>query len=329
MATIADVAKLAGLSRATVSRVINNHPYVTDKKKQLVYQAMKELEYYPNSSAQRLRKQKTDTIAVLVPNLTNPFFPFLIEGMEMIAVENHLQLLICQTQQDKDKELTFLNLLKTKQVDGLIFTAIKNDLETIASYQECGPIILCNEYQSEAKIPIIRLDQYKGSYMGTRFLIEKGHRNIAYCGGAEGELGADRQKGFMDAMKESRLEVDSKSMFRYPPSIDSGKKVLREILAMENKPTAIFAGSDEVAAGIVKEAKSFKLRIPEDIAVMGFDDLPIAELVEPSLTTIRQPVKGIGKKTMEIMISMLANPSTNIENQVYELPIELVIRESI
>ncbi|WP_088103258.1 LacI family DNA-binding transcriptional regulator [Halalkalibacter urbisdiaboli] len=329
MATIEDVAKLAGLSRSTVSRVINNHPYVTDRKKQLVYKAMKELEYYPNSSAQRLRKQRTDTIAVLVPRLTNPFFPFLIEGMEAIAVKNNLQLLICQTQQDKAKELNFLNLLKTKQVDGLIFTSIENEWATIASYQEGGPVLLCNEYKSEAKIPIIRLDQIKGSYIGARYLIEKGHKRIAYCGGMKTELGADRQKGFMNALREHNLEISENWIFRDLHSIECGKKLLREILAMEIRPTAVFSGSDEVGAGIIKEAKSLGLRIPDDIAVLGFDDQPIAELMEPALTTIRQPIKDMGKKTMEVMVSMLANEIKNNEKQVFELPIELIIRESV
>lgn len=329
MATIEDVARLAGLSRATVSRVINHHPYVTEKKKQLVYEAMKELEYYPNSSAQRLRKQKTDTIAVLVPRLTNPFFPFLIEGLEMIAVKHGLQLLICQTHQDKEKELSFLNLLKTKQVDGLIFTSIENNWATIAPYQEWGPIILCNEYKSEAKVPVVRLDQVKGSYLGTRHLMEKGHKKIAYCGGTISELGVDREKGFRAALEEFNLEMNDQWFFRDSYSIECGKDILRKIIAMKNRPTAIFTGSDEVAAGIIKEAKSSGMTIPNEIAVIGFDDQPIAELMEPSLTTIRQPTKDMGMKTMEVMLSMLANKVKSNEKRVYELPIELISRESV
>ncbi|TWI55902.1 LacI family DNA-binding transcriptional regulator [Halalkalibacter nanhaiisediminis] len=328
MATIEDVAKRAGLSRSTVSRVINHHPYVSEKKKKLVYDAMKELEYHPNSSAQRLRTQKTDTIAVLVPRLTNPFFPFLIEGLEMIAVEYGFQLLICQTHQDKEKELNFLNLLQTKQVDGLIFTSIENDWETIATYKECGPIILCNEYRSEATFPVVRLDQVKGSYLGTRHLIEKGHKKIAYCGGTASELGIDREKGFRKAINEFSLEVREEWVFRDPYSIDCGKRVLREIQVMEDRPTAIFTGSDEIAAGIIKQAKTLGVKIPEEIAVIGFDDQPIAELMEPTLTTIRQPIKEMGQKTMEVMLSMLNNPSGN-EKQIIELPIQVISRESV
>ncbi|KHF40881.1 LacI family DNA-binding transcriptional regulator [Halalkalibacter okhensis] len=328
MATIEDVAKLAGLSRSTVSRVINNHPYVTERKKQLVYQAMKELDYYPNSSAQRLRKQRTDTIAVLVPSLTNPFFPFLIEGLEIVAVENGLQLLICQTHQNKTKEYNYLQLLQTKQVDGLIFTSLENDWASIAPFKESGPIIMCNEYRSEATIPVVRLDQVKGSYLGAKHLIENGHKKIAYCGSNKGELGMDRQKGFLAALSESNIEMNSQWIFRDNPSIESGKKILRAILSLEDKPTAIFAGSDEVGAGMIKEAKIHGLNIPEDLAVIGFDDLPVAQLMEPALTTVKQPINEMGQKTMEMMVSMLTNQDKSIKN-VVELPIELIKRESV
>jgi LacI family transcriptional regulator len=328
MATIEDVAKLAGLSRSTVSRVINNHPYVTERKKQLVYQAMKELDYYPNSSAQRLRKQKTDTIAVLVPSLTNPFFPFLIEGLEIVAVENGLQLLICQTHQNKDKERNYLQLLQTKQVDGLILTSLENDWDSIAPFKESGPIIMCNEYRSEATVPVVRLDQVKGSYLGAKHLIESGHKKIAYCGNNKGELGADRETGFLAALDEYNIEMNNQWIFRDTPSIEAGKRILRTILSLEDKPTAIFAGSDEVGAGIVKEAKLQGLQIPEDIAVIGFDDLPVAQLMEPSLTTVKQPIKEMGQKTMEIMVSMLTNQD-KVNEDVIELPIQLIKRESV
>ncbi|ARK31224.1 LacI family DNA-binding transcriptional regulator [Halalkalibacter krulwichiae] len=327
MATIEDVAKRAGLSRSTVSRVLNNHPYVTEEKKQIVYEAMKELGYFPNSSAQRLRRQKTDTIAVLVPRLTNPFFPFLVEGMEKVAVENGLQILICQTKQDKEKELAFLNLLTTKQVDGLIFTAIENDWQTIAPYTKSGPIVLCNEYKLDANVPIIRLNQEKGSYLGACHLIKKGHKKIAYCGGAKSELGIDREKGFRSALEQFNLLLKESWIFRDAYSIECGKDIVKQIVEMTDRPSAIFTGSDEVAAGIVKEAKSKGIKIPDELAVIGFDDQPIAELMEPPLTTIRQPTRLMGEKTMDVMMSLLMNQY--YQQQVFELPIEVISRETV
>ncbi|TLS38848.1 LacI family DNA-binding transcriptional regulator [Pseudalkalibacillus caeni] len=329
MTTIADVAKYTGLSRATVSRVINNYPHVSEQKRELVRQAMMELGYYPNSAAQSLRNQKTGIVAVLVPRLTNPFFTSIIEGLEVIAEKNNLQLLICQTKASKQKELSFLKLLKTKQVDGLIFTAIENEWSKIEPYVDCGPIILCNEYQDDATVPMIKLDQYNGSYMGTKHLIERGYKKIAFCGGgSESGLSLDRKKGFLAALSEAGIKGEDKWMFPFVYNIGDGKKVMKEILAMDDRPTAVFTSSDEVAAGIIKEAKDNNLTVPEDIAVIGFDDQAIAQIIEPEMTTIYQPSEEIGRVTMEVMIELLNNKAQSKMKMIYELPINLVIRKS-
>ncbi|RBW70888.1 LacI family DNA-binding transcriptional regulator [Bacillus taeanensis] len=329
MVTIADVAKLAGLSRATVSRVINDYPYVAEEKKQRVIEAMNELGYSPNSSAQRLRTQKTNTIAVLVPRLVNPFFAYLVEGIEFIAMENDLQLLICQTKSDKDKEIKFLNLLKTKQVDGLIMTSIENEWEVVQSYLQYGPILLCNEYHPKAEVPMIGLNQEHGSYLGTRHLIERGHKKIAFCfGGTNSSLGEDREKGYLRALQEFGLKSKDEWYYYKDYSIEDGKKALRKFMSLKERPTAVFTGSDEMAAGMLQEAKKYGLEIPRDLALLGFDDQPIASLLDPALTTIHQPAVEIGKKAMNVMSDMLQKKVSWQTKQLYELPIELIVRES-
>ncbi|WP_347880539.1 LacI family DNA-binding transcriptional regulator [Metabacillus flavus] len=162
MATITDVANLAGLSRSTVSRVLNNFPYVSEEKKRLVEEAMKQLNYYPNSSAQTLRSQKTDTIAVFIPMLTNPFFSYLLEGIDTVATENGFRLLVCQTRYDKNTEKQFFNLVMSKQVDGIILTSIENSWDIIQDYTSYGPVVMCNEYDHASKTPNVRLDQVYG-----------------------------------------------------------------------------------------------------------------------------------------------------------------------
>jgi DNA-binding LacI/PurR family transcriptional regulator len=329
MVTIADVAKRAGLSRATVSRVINNYPYVADEKKQRVIEAMNELGYSPNSSAQRLRTQKTNTIAVLVPRLVNPFFAYLVEGLEMIAMENELQLLICQTKSDQEKELKFLELLKTKQVDGLIMTSIENEWEVVKSYLQFGPLLLCNDYHPKAEVPIVGLNQQHGSYLGTRHLIEKGHQKIAFCyGGTNTPLGDDREKGYLKALEEFGLTAKDEWRYYNDYSIEDGKRALRKFMSLKDRPTAVFTGSDEMAAGMLKEAKKYGLHVPEDLALLGFDDQPMASLLDPALTTIHQPAVDIGKKAMKVMIDMLNKKVVWNTKKVYELPIELVVRQS-
>ncbi|MBS4178471.1 LacI family DNA-binding transcriptional regulator [Lederbergia citrea] len=329
MPTISDVASLAGLSRATVSRVINNHPYVTKEKKELVMDAMKQLGYFPNTSAQNLRKQKTDTIAVLVPRLTNPFFTHLVESLEDRAAEYGLQILICNTKYDKKRELEFLYLLKTKQVDGIIMTSIENNWSQIEEITMNGPIVLCNEYITGANVSSVRLNQLEGGYIGTHHLIQKGHTKIGYCwGGVLSGLSYDRFEGYRKALAGQGLSINENWLFEGVFSIDDGRRVLNEISEMYDRPTALFTGSDEVAAGIISEAKKKGLHVPGDIAVIGFDDQPIAEVIEPALTTIRQPISEIGKKTMEVMIELLSKKNQSDEHQIYELPLQLIARES-
>ncbi|MCA1030935.1 LacI family transcriptional regulator [Bacillus timonensis] len=328
MATIEDVAKLAGLSRTTVSRVINHHPYVSDLKKKRVQEAMKELGYVPNSSAQNLRRQKTGMIAVLIPKVTNPFFSQLIESMEIAAAENNYQLIVCQTRYSAEKELSYLNLLKTKQVDGVILASIQNDWNMIQPFLQYGPIVLCNEYHDHANIPMVRLDQTYGAYLATTHLIQQGHTKIAYCCGEhDSHIAAYREAGFMKALLENSLSFDETYLFRSSVSIEAGKEIFLSIANDVKPPTAVFTGSDEVAAGIISEAKRHEWSIPEDIAVIGFDNQVITEIIEPSISTIHQPVEKIAMKSIEIMIEKISSKVYE-SNEVHEFPLQLIIRES-
>jgi DNA-binding LacI/PurR family transcriptional regulator len=331
VATISDVVKLSGLSKTTVSRVINNHPYVSKEKREAVLNAMKELGYVPNPSARRLRGQLTTTIGVIVPRIVNPFFSYLVNAIEQAAFQKGYQVLISQSNEDKNKELAFLNLLKTKQVDGIIMTSIENEWETIKPYKDFGPLLFCNEYLNEANVPIIRLDQCKGAYIGVKHLIERGHKKIAYCTGglfAEDGKDKDRNQGYQKALKEAGITVNPKWVFVNQHTIEDGKQVIKQILAMDegDRPTAVFTGSDEIASGMMIEAKEHGITIPGDLAIIGFDDQPLAEMLDPKLTTIRQPVNEMGEKAVEVIIDMLSNLEAEVEN--YELPIELVVRQS-
>ncbi|MCA1009135.1 LacI family DNA-binding transcriptional regulator [Halobacillus halophilus] len=329
MPTISDVARITGLSKSTISRVINNHPYISSDKREKVLKAMEEIGYYPNPSARRLRGHTTNTIGVIVPRIVNPFFSYLVNSIEQEAFKNNYQVIIFQSNDLKDKELYFLNLLKNRQVDGIIMTSIENDWETIEPFMQYGPILLCNEYVNQSSVSKVRLDQNKGAYMGTEHLINKGHQKIAYCtGGLFAGYGRDldRNTGYQKAMDKHHLTPNPSWIFIERHSIEDGKSVVKEILSMNDKPTAIFSGSDEVAAGIIIEAKENGLRIPDDLAVVGFDDQPLAEIVEPKLTTIKQPIDEMGIKSVELLIKMMNNKDSLAEE--VQLPIQLIERES-
>lgn len=328
MATIEDVAKLAGLSRTTVSRVINNHPYVSEKKRVLVSNAMSELGYVPNSSARSLRSQKTEMVALLIPRVMNPFFSELIERMEMAAAENGYQLIICQTKYSKKKELDYLNLLKTRQVDGIILSSIQNDWNIIEPFLEYGPIVLCNEFEEAAEVPSVRLDQTYGGYISTKHLLELGHRSIAYCtGGYKSNVAKCREAGFKKALAEFEVDYREEFAFRNAFTIDDGRRVFQEILELGEKPSAIFTGGDEVAAGIISEAKRSGWKIPEDLAVVGFDNQAITELVEPTITTVYQPIDEMARKAFQIMMEKVRSKRYR-HKEIYEYDLELIVRES-
>ncbi|UOQ42896.1 LacI family transcriptional regulator [Halobacillus salinarum] len=329
MATISDVAKLTGLSKSTVSRVINNHPYISKEKRKLVEKAMDELGYQPNPSARRLRGQLTSTIGVVVPRIANPFFSYLLASIEQTAFQNNYQVLMFQSNENKEKEVYFLNLLKTKQVDGLIMTAVENDWNTIEPFTKYGPIILCNEYLSSASIPMIRVNQTKGAYLAAKHFIDQGHTKIAYCTGglfADDGKDKDRNKGYQQALEEAGIPLNPSWIFINKHSIEDGKKVMKDIIELKDNPTAIFTGSDEIAAGVIIQAKELGLKVPEDIAVIGFDDQPSAEMLDPKLTTIRQPIEQMGQKAVEVLLSLLNKSEP--ENKMPELPVELVVRNS-
>lgn len=329
MPTISDVAKLSGLSKTTVSRVINNYPHVTKEKRELVQKAMEELSYTPSPTARRMRGQLTTTIGVVVVRIVNPFFSYLVNAIEQIAYKKGYQVLIFQSNEDAEKELSYLNLLKTKQVDGIIMTAVVNDWDVIKNYTEYGPIVFCNEYISKTKIPLIKIDQIEAVYTGVKHLIDSGHRKIGYCTGGmfeEDGKNNDRNIGFQKALKEAKISINPQWIFINKQTINDGKGVARDIIAMPDRPTAIFAGGDEVAAGILVETKDQGFSVPEDLAIIGFDDQPLAQLLDPKLTTIRQPIDAMGEKAIELIIDMLNNQELN--NKIYQLPIELIIRKS-
>ncbi len=328
LSTIEDVAKLAGLSRTTVSRVLNDHPYVSDEKKKLVQQAMEHLGYVPNSAARSLRNQKSEIIAVLIPKISTPFFSQLIEILEMAASAKGYQLIICQTQFSKQKERSYLNLLKTKQVDGVIMTSIENDWSIIDSYLNYGPIVLCNEVVEQAEIPMVYINQAKSGYMIAKHLLERGHTHIAYCSNGHISEGMTaRKQGFKAALEEAGANFQSKLYFERVSTVGDGKRLFREIENLKICPTAIFAGSDAVAAGIIAEAKKAGWSLPDDLAIVGYDNMEITELLEPRVTTVILPVEEMASKAMDVIYEKIHKKQYR-SFEKHEFASKLALRDS-
>ncbi|WP_100371989.1 LacI family DNA-binding transcriptional regulator [Bacillus sp. FJAT-45037] len=328
MATIKEVAKLAGLSRTTVSRVMNNHPYVSDEKREQVLDAMTQLGYVPNSSARRLRKNRTETIAVLISRVVNPFFSKLVDEMERIAAEHGYQVILCNTRQDKDKERNYLELLRTKQVDGVILASIENEWDVIEPYTEYGPIICCNEYREGIAVPSIRLDQIKAGALATNHLIELGHSRVVYIGGSQDSpLSEDRRRGYEQALTSAGINIVKDYIIHDVYGIEDGQLICERLLDLKPRPTAVFAGSDEVAVGLMNALLERGLRIPEDFAVVGFDNQPIAEIISPKLTTIEQPINQLSHMAMTRMLHALQT-TQKLSPSIEFLSHQLIIRQS-
>lgn len=313
LATISDVARLAGLSVSTVSRVINKSPHVSDKKRKAVESAMNELGYAPLPAARQLRGSRTNTMAVTIPRIVNPFFSYLVDAIEQELDEAGYSTLIVQTFGRAEEELTALNLLKNQQVDGVILCSLENDWSVINGYCKYGKVVLVNEYLKDVDVPIIRGDQYDGFYTATNFLFDSGYKKIAYATGRktitimkkESNFDADRFAGFQSSLSDHNLGFNYDWLFTDAHTAEDGKRIFNKIMTLENKPDVVIAGSDEVAMGISQEAEKQEIKVPEQLGVLGVDDQPASANLRIPLTTIKQPVDEMGRKAAKAMLGLV------------------------
>lgn len=334
MATISDVAKLSGLSVATVSRVINDKPHVSDAKRQRVLDAMEQLGYAPLQAARQMRGSGSGNIAVVVPTLTNSFFAYLVNAIENVCHEFNYRTLITQTNGSPASEEFAMELLKMHHADGLILCSIESSWNVLKSYTQYGELVVCDEYNNDKTVSMIYADQYAGFYGATKYLMRRGYTRIAYCTGTHSlspypkgtDLDSDRYLGYLDALQSGGLTAESKWYFNGVQTLEDGRRVLRRIMMQPEHPQAILAGSDEAAAGIELEALACGLRIPEDIAIVGVDDQLLASVLPVPLTTIHQPVEQIGEQAARAMVEQLTGKRTEPTRQMLDL--ELVVRAS-
>lgn len=334
MATISDVARLSGISVSTVSRVINDSPHVSPDKRARVLAAMEQLGYTPLQAARQMRGSGSGNIAVLVPTITNPFFAYLVNSIERTCRERDYKTMIIQTYGKKESEREALDLLKFHHVDGAILCALENDASTIRKFAKYGSIVICNEYNGDESIPSVQGRQYEGFLEATEYLISKGHKSIAYCTGSRmvalQELGknvnSDRYRGYAEAMSNHGLAMNPAFIYTNVRTFEDGQSFIREYARLENRPDAVITGSDQVAAGMVFEAGRMGIRVPDELAILGMDDQPIATQVEPALTTIRQPIDDEGRLAAEELLGMLLGKDGKTTRQ--RLDLTLVVRQS-
>jgi LacI family repressor for deo operon, udp, cdd, tsx, nupC, and nupG len=327
MVRISDVAKLANVSTATVSRVISNSATVKKETTDKVMKAINKLNYQPNVLARQLRRLETKTILVVVPDISNTFFSKILRGIESIAIQNGYQVLLGDADNNVERESSYLNILRQRKADGMILLTARMEQSLVVEISNEFPVVLACEYIEGSDIPTVSIDNISSARKATDYLISLGHKRIGFISGPlDVVLSRDRLKGFRQAMNQNEIPVDSYLIQEGDFSYESGFNLMNKYLALKNPPTAIFAANDEMAIGAIKASKAKGFSIPEDISVVGFDDIKFASIVEPSLTTIRQPTYEIGVKAMELLIGLINKDE--LQKEQYMLEDQLIIRES-
>jgi LacI family repressor for deo operon, udp, cdd, tsx, nupC, and nupG len=326
MSSIKDVARIAGVSTATVSRTLAEPEKVTEETRRKVEEAIQRIGYVRNALARSFRMQRTQTILVLLPDVGNPFYSLIIQGLEEVAQHHHYRLLIGDTQNQAEREQQYLQAVRQRQVDGVISLG-----HTLPDIPELNgkriPIVMACEYLHDASVSSVSIDNIAAAETATEHLLSLGHRRIIFINGpAHTPLSKDRLRGYRNALKNAGVEYDPRLVRRGDFSLASGEQVALEIFQENLTFSAIFAANDTMAIGAIKVLRGRGLRIPDDISVIGFDDIEFAQYVEPPLTTIHQPRREIGRAAMKKMIAKLANKSEKVGQVI--LGHELVLRSS-
>lgn len=312
MATIYDIAKICNVSTATVSRVLNDsdHP-VHPNTKSKILKAAKELNYRPNSIAKSLASGRTQTIALLVPTISNDYYTQIAESMENELNNAGYIAYLCNTKRSVLRETEYVENLIIRRVDGVIFspTRIKpednvKNLENIEELKRNNIAVVAFGSRFEG-VSQVSVDTYKGAYEATKYLISLGHRRIGFIDGLTAGTQGNRRKGYMDALKNSDIDVDNDLIIRGNLDIDSGYKSGFKLLNQSKPPTAIFAVNNLMSIGVLNAAKDMHIKVPNELSVIGFDDSILSKLVEPSLTVVRQPLDRMGAIAVKLLLDEL------------------------
>lgn len=304
--TIKDVARLAGVSISTVSRTINGTGYVKPGTREKVEKAVRELGYSPNHVARSLSTGTTKIIGAVLPDISNPFFPTLARGIDDAVSAQGYTLIICNTDGDEAQEEKAVNVLIEKRVDGILFvggSTIASSLLKRAG--EMVPIALIDREVQDVSCDKVIVDNYRGAYDMTQYLLSRGYRKIAFISGPSHlSTSKAREKGFLDCLTR-KTGCDKAPRFVGDFKYDTGYSLAREIIRMGLGIDCLFCANDLMALGAMRFFLDSGLKVPEDIAVAGFDDIPISSLVRPSLTTVSQPAYRMGSLAAEILLNRI------------------------
>ncbi len=329
MATIRDVAKRAGVAPITVSRVINNSGYVNEKTRARVEAAIADLGYVPNVLARSLRSRRTGTLGLILTDISNPFWTTVARGVEDAASDAGFNVILCNTDESEVEQDKYLHVLVQKQVDGVLLVPARSAVEPIKFIQSQNTsVVVLDRRIPNSQTDVVRCDSEGGAYQLTRLLLSLGHRRIAMLSGPLGVSTAeDRVAGYQRALAEAGVDVDAAPVCYGEFSLQSGYDMTLQVLARTPRPSALFAGNNFIAIGALRALRDTGLRVPEDLALVGFDDLPADLVVDPFLTVAAQPAYEMGRQATELLLARLSEEAPAAYQEIV-LPTEIVVRES-
>lgn len=325
---MSEVAERAGVSVTTVSHVVNQTRPVSPELTNRVQAAMQELGYQPNRLARSLRLGKTLTIGMIIPDGVNPFFAEVARGIEDTGFEHGYSVILCNSDGDLEKELHYTKVLNAKRVDGIIFVAVGVSHEHIQMLQARKlPVVVVDREIPGVNVSTVITDNQKGGWLATNHLIELGHRRIACIAGPNNLTpSAARVTGYQQALKAHNIELNETLILRGDFQYQSGYRLMKQLLENKTVPTAVFACNDLMATGALCAAVEMGFRVPEDISIVGFDDIDLASYTTPPLTTIRQPKYEMGVFAVGLLLDQIKD--TNPKPERHILDTELVTRKS-
>lgn len=326
MTTIKEIAELANVSTATVSKVINGKDqYISEATRQKILEIVEREGYIPNGIAKSLKMRKTKTIGIIMPDVMNLFFSELARGAEDAAEKRGYSVILCNTDNRESKEEKYLNILQEKMVDGIIMTAAEASMNKSVKRSKTPMVLVDRDIELDKPVGRITVNNEEGAFMATKFLIEKGCKNIGFISSEKkNKPSAERLEGYKRALKEHKLDIDEKKIFLENFTIDSGYKGVISLLE-KTKVDGIFCGNDLIAFGAIKGLKEKKVKIPEEVKIIGFDDISMSQFIDPPLTTIKQPIYQLGEEAVKMLVAIIENQDTDM-NKV--LKTELIERGS-
>jgi LacI family transcriptional regulator/LacI family repressor for deo operon, udp, cdd, tsx, nupC, and nupG len=331
MSTLKEVAKKAGVSITTVSRVINGSAKVNEETRERVQKAMTQLEYQPNRVAQRLRASngRSKLLGLIIPDIQNQFYSNIVRGIEDVTYGNDYAVILCNSDENPNKERFYLEVLKSESVDGIILPPIQQFGEEIENLINLGlPIVCVDRKLMRKKVDTVVIGNEKGGYDAVNHLIELGHKKIAILTSSlQFSSFNERQKGYERALKQNGIEIDKRLIKEGDPrSSETARALTDDLLSLDTPPTAIFATNNLMTLGVLEALNKHNLKIPDDISIVGFDDLPWARAISPPLTTVKQPAYEMGRRAAELFFKRVEDPSR--EPEVIVMDPKLIIRES-